>query len=533
MNVAEWVAEQLAVWGVNTVYGVPGDAILPLVDAFNKHPRINFISVKHEASGALMASAEAKLMDRVGVCVGTSGPGTVNLMNGLADAKSDRVPVLAITGQVDSFNLGTEYKQYIDQSLLMAAVAAYNGLVATPDACNDVLVSALRTAVSSGTVTHVAFARDIWQMPVEEGIRSPEPYLGTKAQSAPEVIAEAVRRLNEAQRPAILAGRGIKNLGGFLIELAEKWRSGVCMTMPAKGMLCGTHPLVMGGLGEGGSDASTAMLMEADLILIIGATWWPEQYVPAAARIIQIDAVPENIGRQMQVEYGVIGNLAVVLPQIIAGLAARDNRPWVERLAELRDQWLNRLAPEIQADHYPVAPAYLIKTLEDTIAGDAVVAVDVGDHAVWFNRIFAGERQDILISGSWRTMGFGMPAAISAKLANPGRQVVALVGDGCIAQNMGEFLTAVRYRLPITVVVVNNGYLAMEKGKMEAKNLDSAVTAVTNPNFADFAAACGGVGFRVTRAGELASTLQQAIHSDQPAIVDVMTSPAMFPGVLH
>jgi pyruvate oxidase len=233
------------------------------------------------------------------------------------------------------------------------------------------------------------------------------------------------------------------------------------------------------------------------------------------------------------VEYGVVGNLAVVLPQISAGITSRENRPWVDRLAELRAQWLNRLAPEIQADGYPVAPGYLIKTLEETIAEDAVVAVDVGDHAVWFNRIFAGERQDVLISGSWRTMGFGLPAAISAKLANPHRQVIALVGDGCMAQSMGEFLTAVRYRLPITVVVVNNGYLAMEKGKMEAKNLDPAVTTVTNPDFAYFAAACGGAGFRVARAGDLAGTLEQAIHSDRPAIVDVMTSPVHFPGPVH
>jgi pyruvate oxidase len=533
MNVAEWVTEQLVAWGVNTVYGVPGDAILPLLDAFNKHPVLNFISVKHEAAGALMASAEAKLMDRIGVCVGTSGPGTVNLMNGLADAKSDRVPVLAITSQVDSFNLGTEYKQYIDQSMLMAAVTDYNGLVAAPDSCNDVLTSALRATVSGGNVAHVAFTKDIWEMPVEEGIRTPEPYLGTKAQSAPEVIAEAVRRLNEAQRPAILAGRGIKYSGDLLIKLAEKWQSGICVTMPAKGMLSGTHPLVMGGLGEGGSEASTAMLAEADLILIIGATWWPEQYVPALTRVIQIDAVPENIGRRMPVEYGVVGELSVLLPQIIAGISSRNNSLWVERLAKLRDEWQSRLAPEIQADGYPVAPGYLIKTLEKTIAGDAIVAVDVGDHAVWFNRIFAGERQDILISGSWRTMGFGLPAAISAKLANPDRQVIALVGDGCMAQSLGEFLTAVRYRLPITVVVVNNGYLAMEKGKMEVKSLDPEITTVTNPDFADFAAACGGAGFRVAQSGELAPVLEQAIHSGQPAIVDVMTSPVVFPGILH
>ncbi len=530
-NVADYVVEQLEVWGSRTVYGVPGDAILPLVDAINRHPRMRFISVKHESAAALMASAEAKLTGQIGVCTATSGPGAANLINGLADAKSDRAPVLAITGQVDSFNLGTDYKQYLDQNLLMAAVTDYSGLVTAPDSCNDVLVKALRKALVGGSVAHVGFTKDVWQIPTEEAIRPPEPYLQTKAQSPQEVIAEAAKRLGEAQRPAILAGRGIRNLGPKLIELAGKWQAGICTTLPAKGMIPGDHPLVMGGLGEGGSEASTVMLNEADVILVVGATWWPEKYVPGQTRIIQLDATPDNIGRLMQVEYGVVGDLAVLLPEITRSISGIAKQSWNDRLNSLRGQWLDRINKEIVSDGTQVSPGYLIKTLEKAMAQEAVIALDVGDHTVWFNRIFSGSIQEILVSGSWRTMGFGIPAAISAKLAKPELQVIALVGDGSLAMFLGEFLTAVRYQLPITVIVVNNGYLGMEKDKMEMKKMDPSVTTVTNPDFVKFAEACGGMGYRVERPGDLEAVLKEALNSGRPSLVDVVTNPVKFPGL--
>lgn len=530
-NVADYVLEQLEIWGVRTIYGLPGDAILPLIDAFSRHPKIRFINVKHEFAAALMASAEAKLTGGIGVCTATSGPGVANLINGLADAKSDRAPVLAITGQVDSFNLGTNYQQYLDQNLLMVAIADYSGLVAVPDSCNDVLVKALRKALVQGTVAHVGFTKDVWQYPTEEAVRPQEPYLKTMAQSTPEVIAEAVKRLGEAERPAILVGRGIGKIGSKLIELAEKWQAGICLTLPAKGMIPGIHPLVMGGLGEGGSEASTVMLSEADLILVVGATWWPEKYVPGQARIVQLDATPDNIGRLMRVEYGVVGDLARLLPEITRGIHRKNKKSWTDRLTSLRTQWLNQINEETASDGTQINPGYLIKTLEEASAKDGIVALDVGDHTVWFNRIFSGDTQEILASGSWRTMGFGLPAAISAKLAQPKRQVIALVGDGSLAMSLGEFLTALRYQVPITVVVVNNSYLAMEKDKMEMKMMDPSLTSITNPDFAKFAEACGGIGYRVEQPANLEAVLKEAFNCGRPALVDVITSPVKFPGL--
>lgn len=535
-TVSEWVVNQLIIWGVRSVYGVPGDAILPLVDSLNQNPKIMFYSVKHEATAAMMASAEAKLTGRLSVCTATSGPGVANLINGLADAKSDRVPVLAITGQVDSFNLTTDYKQYIDEDVLLKPVVAYSGLVTTPEAVDDVLLKAMRLAISQGTTVSVAIAKDIWSQPTTDPFRQYEPYLTTSPLSSPFVIENAAKLMNEAERPAILAGRGIGPNGWHLAELAHQWQSGICLTMPAKGRINGDNPLVLGGLGEGGSEASTTMLAEADLILVAGATWAPPKYLPGSPRIIQLDIEPGNIGRLMPVEYGVVGDLAVILPELTRNIVLKNRRTWTDRLKSLRNDWGKRLIAEYSQpnpENAPVQPAFLINTVEKVIAPDAIIALDVGDHTVWFNRIFKGTNQKLLISGNWRTMGFGLPAALSAKIAQPEKQVVALVGDGGLAQSLADFLTAVRYRLPVTVIVFHNGYLAMEKDKMQTKGMNGEQLTITNPDFAGFADICGGKGFRVETAQSLESILTEAVFSNVPAIVDVKTEAVPFPGIIN
>jgi pyruvate dehydrogenase (quinone)/pyruvate oxidase len=529
-KVADYVVEQLVAWGVKSVYGVAGDAILPLIDAISRRPDLTFFNVKHEATAAFMASAEAKLTGRLGVCAATSGPGIANLLNGLADAKSDQAPVLAITGQVDSFNISTNYKQYIDQSQLLSPAVSFSGIVVSQESCNDVLTKAMRSAVSQGTAVHVGFPRDLWSTVTEEEARPPEPYLSTKPVSPPEVITKAVELLNTAERPAILAGRGAKNQGKLLLALAEKWTAGVCHTMGAKGILPGDHHLVLGGLGEGGSAASTAMLFEADTILIAGATWWPASYVPPVAKIIQLDVVPENIGGGMPVHYGVVGDLADLLPAFTTGLTEQKRDQWLKRLHSLKTDWLKTISPEITTEGSPVLPGYLIKTLESQINEDAIITLDTGDHTVWFNRIFSGSSQEVIFSGKWRSMGFGIPAALSAQIAKPDRQVVAIVGDGGLAQTLAEFSTAVRYNLPITVVVMNNGYLAMEKDQMQLAGMNFEITALTNPDFAEYAELCGGRGFRVDSSEHLTDALRAALDSSTPSLVDVLTSAPIFPG---
>lgn len=531
-TIAQWVAAQLAAWGVKAVYGVPGDAILPLLAAFEAHPGLQFYSVNHEATAAFMASAYAKYTGELGVCVATSGPGIANLLNGLMDAKKDQAPVLAITGQVASNNLDTDYKQAADANLLLLPAVGFSGLTANAAAVNDLLVKALHLSIAQSQPVHLAISKDLWSRPATQPVRPPEPYLNTKPQSSPEVIDAVLPLLNQAERPAILAGRGCCGLGPLLLDFAAHWESGITLTMPAKGIVPDAHPLVLGGLGPGGSEASSRMLAEADLLLIAGATWWPELYLPDQLAIVQIDAVPANIGGRIPVAYGLVGDLVHLLPRLQAGLQKREKPCWQRRLQELKADWQATIAPEYEAEGAPVPPGRAIKAIEAAVDADAVICLDVGDHTVWFNRLFNGTRQKILVSGGWRSMGFGLPAALGVKLAAPDRQVIALVGDGGMAQSLADFSTAVRYQLPIKVIVFKNDWLAMERDRMELMALDYGVTRLHTPDFAAFARACGGKGYTVHDSAELDTVLPSALHSPEPAIVQIHTAAPIFPGLV-
>ena len=511
---------------------MPGDAVLPLLAALEAYPGLQFYSVNHEATAAFMAAAYAKYTGELGVCVATSGPGIANLLNGLMDAKEDQAPVLAITGQVAGNNLDTDYKQAADANLLLLPSVGFSGLAANAAAVNDLLIKALHLSIAKGQPVHLAITKDLWPRPATQPVRLPEPYLNTKPQSSPEVIDAVFPLLNRAEQPAILAGRGCCGLGPLLLELAAHWESGITLTMPAKGIVPGAHPLVLGGLGPGGSEASNRMLAEADLLLIAGATWWPELYLPARLPIVQIDVVPANIGGRIPVTYGLVGDLANLLPRLKEGLQKREKPRWQRRLQELKAGWQATIAPEYEGEGAPVPPGRAIKAIEAAVDEDAVICLDVGDHTVWFNRLFSGTRQKILISGSWRAMGFGLPAALSVKLAAPDRQVIALVGDGGLAQSLADFSTAVRYQLPIKVIVFKNDWLAMERDRMELMALDYGVTRLHTPDFAAFARACGGKGYTIHDAAELDTILPSALHSPEPVIVQINTAAPIFPGLV-
>ena len=486
----------------------------------------------HEITAAFMASAQAKLTGELGVCVATSGPGTANLLNGLMDAKKDRVPVLALTGQVASYNLDTDYKQTADENLLLTPAAGFSGLAATPEAANDLLVKALRTAVAQGSPVHLAITKDIWSQPVDQPVRPPEPYLMTKPHSGPEVIAGVFPLLNGAERPVILAGRGAVGLGPLLLDLAAHWESGIILTMPAKGAVPGEHPLVLGGLGPGGSAAASRMLAEADLLLIAGATWWPELYLPERLQIVQIDTAVENIGGKIPVAYGLAGDLRLLLPSLRQGIVKKEKPLWRQRLAEFKADWQAEIRPELEEEGTPVPPGRVIRALERTVKEDAIICLDVGDHTVWFNRLFNGTRQKVLLSGNWRSMGFALPAALSAKIVRPEQQVVALAGDGGLAQSLPDFVTAVRYRLPLTVIVLKNEWLAMERDRMELLALDPWVTRLVTPDFAAFAEACGGKCYTIHDSAQLEEIFALALNSQEPAIVQVQTAAPVFPGLV-
>lgn len=531
-DVAALVLDQLEAWGVRRVYGVAGDAILPFIAAFAQRKEIAFVPVRHEEAAVMMAKAEAQLTGGIGVCTATSGPGAAHLVNGLADATTDSAPVLAITGQVESYYVGTQHKQTIDQQRLLGAVTRYTAEVASPESVGEVLLRAMRTAVAAGGAAHVSIPKDLWNArPRAAMVGAFPPYLKTPARSAPAVIHDAAVRLAGTARPAILAGIGARSAIGEVLRLAEHLTAPVIYTLAASGQFPGWHHLVVGGIGEGGAEPAATLLAEATCLLRLGTTWWPREYVPEDVDVIDVNIRPDHIGTGAPHAYGIVGPLADVLPELMA--AHYVPRPeWADRIATLKSAWHGQLVREATTAEARggLHPAYVIATLTRVLPEDAVITLDVGEHVLWFNRHFRGNgRQDVLLSGYWRTMGFGLPAAIAAKLAQPQRPVVALVGDGGLGMVLAELLTAVQLGVNVTVIVFNNGSLAMEANEMKRMGLVPHGVRLHNPNFAKYAELCGARGLRVERASELERALSQGMQGPGPTLVDVITAPTPLP----
>lgn len=529
-NVSMAILEQLSSWGVKNIFGLVGDDIFYLMDALARQNNINFYHVKHEESAALMASAQAKLTGEIGVCLADGGPGTVHLLNGLADAYMDNVPVLAITGQVNRRDIGTNAKQYIDQQSLMRPLISYTALLDDPAGTSQVMENAYRPAIVGRSVTHVSVPMDVLSMPCLDKTIPPQPYLHTYATSSQAVITGALEMMQQAQRPVILVGAGGRNAGAIISELSLHWGAAIITTLAGTGVVESTHPMYVGGLGHAGSPASSKILNQSDMCLVIGANWWPQKYVPQNIPLIQIDINPAHIGAAMSVSYGIVGESGTVIKQLLKGLKGNSNPEWRETVSTEIINWLKTVDEEASIGGFPIYPATVIREVQNSIPDDAIICLDTGDNTVWFGRIFRPAHQRVLVSGKWRTMGFGIPAAIAAKINCPDKKVIALVGDGGCTMTMSEFLTAVKYNLPITIVIMNNESLAMEKNKMTAGGLVPEGTSLHNPDFARYAIDCGGLGIKVESPEYLQKAFEEALNSNRPALVDVKTADVPVPG---
>ncbi|MBL0389188.1 thiamine pyrophosphate-binding protein [Tumebacillus sp. ITR2] len=531
LTVAHTIVQQLHAWGVERIYGVAGDTFLDFLDALDGSP-IQFVAVKHESTAAFMASAEAKLTGKLGVCLATSGPGMANLMNGLGDAFQDKVPVLAITGQVPTKSIGTDAKQYLDQQVFIEPLATYSALLASPEATVEVFAKAIHTALEMRAVTHVSVPKDLFAKTQTTPIRRQPQLVRGAVQFNPSDVSQAAQILKSAKQPIVVAGLGAREAARDVLQICEAWGAGLILSLGAKGMIDENDPHLLGGIGKAGSPYAAEILKRADVVLLAGDTWWPQEYVPKNVRIVQVDVAAGSIGTKFDVELGLVGDTNVILPALAELLQGHPkNQSWLSQVQQARQQWFTETEQEASTEGTPVHPARLIRALENTVRQDAVLCVDTGDHTVWFNRIFRGRgsKQDVLFSGTWRSMGFGLPAAMAAQLTQPDRQVVALVGDGCLGMNLADLSTAARYNLALTIVVVSNGNLQMETDRQRVGNHSEYGSDLTNPDFVKVAEACGLAGFRVTDSHELEGVLSQALSLPGPSLVEVNTSDITFP----
>lgn len=533
LAVAAFLLEQLAEWGVKRIYGVIGDANLHLLDELSNQSKITYVACCHEESAALMASAEAKLTGRVGVCLATSGPGIANLVNGLGDAAMDRVPVLALTGQVETDKIGTSAKQYVDQQKLLGALTDCTELVAHPDALPELLQTALTSAATHRKLAHLAVPKDLYTRTVN-GVVAPYPqHLHQHLLPPEQEFAQAAGMLRGAAKPVLLVGRGARSAAADIVRLAEVLSAAVITTLPARPQFPNDHELYAGGLGQAGSEASSKLMAESDLIVMFGATWWPDEYVPTEAKVLQFDKDAAIIGQGHPLAKGIVGDIADIMPKLLEHLgpqAGIDRTDWKRRVEDVNRAWKSAIETEAGRSESPLAPQRVVRALSQACADAAVITVDTGDHTLWFNRVFqAKPGQDILISGRWRTLGWALPAAIAAKLEQPQRQVVALAGDGGAVQTLMELHTAVQCGAPIVLVVMNNSSYAMEKNRMLSAGMQTLGSEFSSPDFVKLAEGCGAAGFRAETAEELDLVLRQALDCGKPALVDVKTAATVVP----
>ncbi|MBA4494832.1 thiamine pyrophosphate-binding protein [Paenactinomyces guangxiensis] len=527
-TVARHLIEQLAEWGCQRIYGVIGDANLYLLDELAKQDRIEYIACRHETSAALMASAEAKLTGKLAVCTATSGPGIALLLNGLADASHDRAPVLAVTGQVERSKLGTGSKQEIDQQKLIEPIAQFSSLVADPRSFSIQLNIAMKTALARGGVSHLSVPKDIWGQ-MATGPLYPPPPRAPVVMPDKEDLLSVLEWINKAERPVLLVGRGIKQVQHDVCKLAEKIQAPMIVTMPAKSYIPNDHPLFAGGLGQAGSEVSTGLLKQADLCLILGATWWPEEYVPKSVPIVQIDAAEENIGRTHPNVASLVGDFSYLIAEVIFGVESKENPSWMEEIQQKKSFWTQKIREEAEQNTATPEPQQVMRAISKYVRQDAIIALDVGDHTLWFERIFQTTNQEILISGRWRTLGFALPAAMAASLVFPERQVVAIAGDGGIMTTLADLSTAVTYQLPLIIFLINNGSYAMEKNRMKVAGLQPLGSDLPNPDFAALARAFGAEGVRVEQLSELEPAIQTALASNQVCLVDICCNDPVVP----
>ena len=462
-------------WGVDTIFGLPGDGINGIMEALRKaQDKIRFVQVRHEEAAAFMACAYAKFTGRLGVCVATSGPGGIHLLNGLYDAKLDGQPVLAITGMPFHDLIGTYTQQDVELDKVFMDVAKYNARVMGPTHVENIAHLACRTALLYRGVSHITFPVDIQEMSVD-GPRSKrniarhaETDIASYSARLPNDtdLAQAADILNNGKKVVILAGRGALGAGTELEQIAEVLGAPIVKPLLGKAAVPDDSPYTTGGIGLLGTRPSQEAVEACDTLLMVGTSFPYIEFLPKPdqARAVQIELDPIRIGLRYPVEVGLAGDSRRTLQALMPMLQRHDDRSFLEKAQHGMEKWRKVMGEYAAVEDTPMKPQVVANEVNRLLRDDAIVACDSGTIATWWARYIHVKRGQMhSLSGTLASMANGLPYAIAAQIAYPERQVVAFVGDGGFTMLMGEFATCVKYKLPIKVVIVKNNSLGMIK----------------------------------------------------------------------
>jgi pyruvate dehydrogenase (quinone) len=526
-TLAQWMAETLRAAGIRRVYGVVGDSLNGLTDALSRMDDIEWMHVRHEESAAFAAGAEAHLTGELAVCAGSCGPGNLHLINGLFDCQRSRVPVLAIAAHIPSAEIGSSYFQATHPEQLFVECSHYVELVSNPEHLPQIVEKAIRIAVARQGVAVVVVPGDIALRPTEA------PVPTWVAPRMPRVcppdgeLDELARRLDAAKRITLLCGAGCAGAHEELIELAGRLQAPIVHSLRGKEHVEWDNPFDVGMTGLIGFASGYKAMKECDMLLMLGTDFPYRQFYPDEATVAQIDLRAESLGNRRRLDIGLVGDVATTVSALLPRLKARTDRAHLDAsLTHYRKARadLDQLA-EGQPNGQQIHPQYCARLISELAADDAVFTCDVGTQTVWAARYLKmNGRRRLIGSFNHGSMANAMLQAIGAQSADRGRQVVSMSGDGGFTMMMGDLISLTQLKLPVKVVVLNNGTLGFVEMEMKATGfLDNGVD-LQNPNFAAMAEAMGIKGIRVEQPGELEGALREAFAHDGPVLVDVVSA---------
>ena len=538
MTAADVLVEALIDWGVEVIFGLPGDGINGVMESLRTHQdKIRFVQVRHEESAAFMACGYAKYTGRLGVCLATSGPGGIHLLNGLYDAKLDTQPVLAITGLQFHDLIGTYTQQDVALDKLFMDVAVFNERIMGPTHVENITDLACRTALAYHGVAHITFPVDLQEKEVKERQRSkrniPHHTSDVYAKSArlPSRVdlEKAAEILNQGKKVAILAGRGALDATDELEQTAELLAAPIIKPLLGKAAVPDDSPYTTGGIGLLGTRPSQEALEDCDTLLMVGTSFPYLEFMPKPdhARGVQIELDPKRIGLRYPVEVGLVGDSRNTVRELIPLLKRKEDRRFLQAAQAGMKDWWQLMEKRGTRPDKPMKPQVVAWELGKRLRNDAIVSSDSGTITTWWARQIVARRGQMYgLSGNLATMAPGLPYTIAAQVAYPNRQCVAFVGDGGFSMLMADFVTAVKYKLPIKVVIIKNNTLGQIKWEQMVFLGNPEYGVDLHPiDFAEFAHACGGVGFTVEEPAQCGRAIDEFLNAPGPAVLQAVVDP--------
>ncbi|CUI88012.1 thiamine pyrophosphate-requiring protein [Achromobacter xylosoxidans] len=548
-TVSDFVLDRLGQWGVQRVFGYPGDGINGLIGAFGRNDTLEFVQTRHEEGAAFMACAHAKFTGQVGVCMATSGPGAIHLLNGLYDAKMDHQPVVAIVGQQARSALGGDYQQEVDLVNLFKDVAhEFVHMVTSPLQARHMVDRAMRIALERRSVVCLIFPNDVQDLeavpvpPREHGTVHTGIGVTSHAAVPPEAaLANAADLLNRGERVAMLVGAGALSAGAEVRAVAERLGAGVAKALLGKAVLPDALPYVTGAIGLLGTQPSWEMMNECDTLLMVGTSFPYAEFLPkeGQARAVQIDVDGRQLSLRYPVEVGLVGDARLTLEALLPRLEPKSSNSWRERIEKSVRRWRETVTARAMVEAKPVNPQRPFLELSSRLPPHSIITCDSGSAANWYARdVQLDEGMMASVSGGLASMGCGVPYAVAAKLAYPERPVIALVGDGAMQMlGINELITiAHRWKdwsdPTLVVLVLNNGDLNLVTWEQRVMGGDPRFAAsqwLPEFSYADYGRMLGLEGIRVTSPDEVGPAWDRALAAGRPAVLEVVTDPEMPP----